>query len=83
MPDWIPQGPPREVVQVLVPLGQQVEHVRLDQRDADTAFPPSLIPPDAILSVVIHNSYTHTYDPGSMINAAMMEDSGSATHLRC
>lgn len=67
MPDWIPQGPPREVVQVLVPLGQQVEHVRLDQRDADAAFPPSLIPPDAILSVVIHNAYTHThthtYDP--------------------
>lgn len=61
MPGRIPHGSVREAVKVLVPLGQQVEHVGSDQRNADAALPAIHISTNSISSVVIHKPYTHTH----------------------
>lgn len=61
VPGRVPHWSIREAVQVLVPLSQQVEHVGSDQRNTDTALPPSVVSADPTLSVVKHNSYTQTH----------------------
>lgn len=53
----VPKGALGEALQVVIPLGQQVEHVRPDQWDANATLPPTDITSHALLGVVVHNSY--------------------------